>query len=85
MIAFILRILKWIPLNIVSLLGIVQAVIKLFKEIITSIVNIIFPFTPDAGKFEKAILAIRAFIDKFDEWIEKGKVWLLATLGIPIG
>jgi hypothetical protein len=83
MFAFFGRVLQWIPLNIVSLLGIVQAVIKLLKEIVTALVNIIFPFTPDNGKFETVVLKIRGYVDALDRWVEKGKAWILGALGIP--
>ena len=77
MIGFLTRLIRWIPLNIVTVLGVVQAAIKLFKEIITGVINIVFPFTPDGGKFEKFVLKARSFIEKADAIVEKIKGYLL--------
>jgi hypothetical protein len=81
---FIAKIIALIPLLSTSVLGLAQAIVKVLKELATSIVNLIFPFTPDNGKFELAVMKVRAFIDKLDGWIEKGKSALLKLAGISI-
>lgn len=76
------RILKWLPLNLISILGIVQAVIKVIKELLTAIVNLIFPFVPDSGKFEKIVIATREAVNKIDEVIQKIKDFLSKRIGL---
>lgn len=72
------KIIQWIALNGVSVLAGVQVIIKFIKEVLTAIVNVLFPIIPD-GKFEEIVLKIREFVNTVDEWVEKGK---LALLGI---
>lgn len=74
----LIKIIKWIPLNIVSLFGILQAVIKLFKELVTSVINFLAAIViliPGVD-FEKAngvVLGVREWIEKIDEAVEKVK------------
>lgn len=70
------KILTWITLNGLSILGMVQVVIKFVKELLTLVVNVLFPIIPD-GKFEEVIIKVRAFVEKADAIVEKVKVWLL--------
>lgn len=79
---FLLKILGWFPLGISSILGMVQAAIKFIKEVITLIINIIFPLVPDTSKFEKIVLKVRDWINKIDEIFEKVKQALLSVTGI---
>ena len=83
-VAFIGRLLAVLPLTITSLLGILQAIIKLFKEIVTLIINILFPFTPDGGKFEAFVLKVRDAINKFSDMFEVAKTWLTKIAGLTI-
>lgn len=73
---FIAKLLKWIPLNVVSIIGIVQAVIKFLKEVLTAIVNILFPIIPSA-KFQGVVLKVRQIVEVIDSWFEKIKGYLL--------
>lgn len=66
----IAKILTWLSLNLASVLGIVQGVIKVLKEILTAIINILFPIFPDEGKFERAVLFVRDLVNKVDAWVE---------------
>ena len=70
------KLIQWIALNGLSVLGMVQVVIKFVKELLTLVVNVLFPIIPD-GKFEQVVLKVRAIVEKVDEWIEKGKAVLL--------
>jgi len=76
------KLVRWIPLNLVSVIGIVQAVVKVLKEVLTAIVNLIFPFTPDDGTFERIVKKIRDIVNKIDEILEKIKDFLLKTSGV---
>ena len=74
------KILNWIRANGASVIGIAQAAVKLIKEILTAIINILFPLFPDDGAFERTVLKIREWVEKIDGWLEKIKVWLLSFL-----
>lgn len=71
-----MKIVQWIVLHGVSILGIVQVIIKFLKEFLTLVVNILFPIIPD-GSFEKIVIKVRAFVEIFDTWVEKIKIALL--------
>ena len=83
-IAFFGRILAVLPLSITSILGILQVIIKLFKEIVTLVINLLFPFTPDGGKFEEFVLKVRDAINKFSDMFEVAKTWLTKIAGLTI-
>lgn len=70
------KVLQWLAVNGLSILGMVQVIIKFVKEVLTLVVNILFPIIPD-GKFEQAVLLVRAVVEKVDSFVEKGKYWLL--------
>ncbi len=76
------KVVKWVPLNIVSVFGILQAVIKLAKEIVTAVVNflasivILIPGV-DLKNANAVVEAIRAWIEKADAGVEKVKVNVL--------
>ena len=67
---------KWIALNGASIIGMVQAVLKFVKELLTLVINILFPIIPD-GKFEQIVLKVRDVVNKVDAFIEKYKGYLL--------
>lgn len=71
------KLISWVMVNFVSVLAIIQVAIKLVKEICTAIVNLLFPLFPDNGKFEKAVLKVRAIIEVADAWVEKIKKVLI--------
>jgi hypothetical protein len=71
------KILAWIPLNLASVLGIVQGVIKLVKEILTAVINILFPLIPGEGNFEKIVIKVRDWVNTVDAWVEKLKGFFL--------
>jgi hypothetical protein len=67
---------KWVALNGASIVGMVQAVLKFVKELLTLVINILFPIIPD-GKFEQIVLKVRDVVNKVDDFIEKYKGYLL--------
>ena len=73
------KILSWLSLNLASVLGIAQGVIKVIKEIATAIVNILFPLIPSA-KFQKVVLLVRNIANKADEVIQKIKSFFLSAV-----
>jgi hypothetical protein len=70
------KIITWLAVNGLSILGMVQVVIKFVKELLTLVVNVLFPIIPD-GKFEEVVIKVRAFVEKADELVEKIKNWIL--------
>ena len=73
---FVTKIIQWVMVFVAGNLGIVQAAIKFVKEVLTLMVDILFPIIP-IEKFQKVVLAIRAGIEQIDGWVEKIKVWLI--------
>jgi hypothetical protein len=75
-----MAIVKWILLNGVSILGMVQVVIKFVKELLTLVVNVLFPvFWVNEGSFEKTVLKVRAMVETLDGWVEKLKAAMLSV------
>ena len=70
------KLLGWLPANLAGVLGIIQAVIKLIKEILTLVVDILYPIIP-SKQFKKVIDTVRGIVNKIDEWIEKIKGFFL--------
>lgn len=63
------KILSWIGLNFVTILGIAQAAIKALKEILTGVVNLISLFMTKE-QAELAVATLRSLVNKADEFIE---------------
>ena len=75
-----LKLLLWLPKNLASILGIIQAVLKLIKEILTAVVNILYPLIPSA-KFQKVVDTVRGIVNKVDEVVQRVKDFLLKVGG----
>jgi len=75
----ILKILAWAKVNLASLLGALQLVIKAAKELLTALVNLISIILPTVGA-QKIVLAIRAALEWLDAQIEKLKVQLIPVI-----
>lgn len=75
------KLLNWIQVNLLSIFGVIQAILKLIKELCTAIVNLLFPLIPSA-KFQKIVLAVRSIVNKADEMVEKLKVFFLKKTGV---
>lgn len=72
------KLLSWLPKNLATILGIIQALVKLLKEILTGVVNILYPVIPSA-KFQELVEKVRGFVNLIDAWIEKIKSFLLGA------
>lgn len=82
MVTVIGKILSLLPLILTNGIGLIQALIKIVKEIFTLIINLVFPFTPDNGKFEFFVLKMRDKFNKFSDWFDGAKTWLLKIAGV---
>jgi len=78
-VVIILKILAWAKVNLASLLGALQLVIKAAKELLTAIINLISLILPTVGA-QKIVLAIRAALEWLDAQIEKLKVQLIPVI-----
>ena len=80
---FLLKLLKYIPVNIASLVGILQAIVKLLKELATGLVNIFYPIIPQS-KFLAVVMKVRDIVNKLDDLLEKLKGFLLKAVGSSV-
>lgn len=76
----IMKIITTLPKIGASVLGIAQVVCKFVKEVCTLCVNLLYPVIP-SEKFHKVVDTVRAWVNIADEWIEKGKDFLLKIGG----
>lgn len=72
------KLIGWIAINFVTILGITQVIIKLLKELLTGIVNLLFPLIP-SDKFQDVVMGVRNFVNKADKFIEKIKNFFVRT------
>jgi hypothetical protein len=72
-----MKVVMWIALNGATLMGVLQGIVKVCKEICTGIINVLFPFFPDDGKFERTVLKVRDFFNTIDNWLDNVKSILL--------
>jgi len=71
-----LKVITWIMANGATLLGLLQAIVKAVKELLTGIVNLISLILPQSTA-NKAVEAVRGVLNAIDEVIEKIKGYLL--------
>lgn len=71
------RILVFVP----TLLGIVETIVKFIKEVITLIVDILYPIIPNAG-FKVMVAKIRSVVEAIYQWISENKEKLLKYLNL---
>jgi hypothetical protein len=70
------KVISWVMLNGATLLGVLQAIVKAVKELVTGVVNLLSLFmTAEAA--EVSVKTIRAVLNKVDEGIEWVKGFLL--------
>lgn len=74
---WVTKIISWVKLNLASVLGMIQVVLKFIKEVLTLALNIIFPAFPHSEKFEATVVKVRDFINTIDAWVETLKSYLL--------
>ena len=63
------KIITWVLANGATLLGLVQAIIKAIKELLTGVVNLISLILPQSTA-NKAVEAVRGIMNKIDDGIE---------------
>ena len=63
------KIFMWLGANIATIIGVLQAIVKLVKEIITGVVNIISLFMTKE-QAEATVATLRGIINTVDEVLE---------------
>lgn len=74
--AAIIKVVTWVMANGATLLGLVQAIIKAVKELLTGVVNLLSLIMPKAAT-AKIVEKVRSALNAIDDVIEKIKVHLL--------
>ena len=70
------KIITWVMVNGATLLGVLQAIVKAIKELLTGIVNLLSLFmTVDAA--EASVKTVRAAMNWVDDILEKIKSYLV--------
>lgn len=70
------KIIVWVMANGATLLGVLQAIVKAIKELVTGVVNLLSIFmTAEAA--EVSVKTLRGLLNKVDEAIEKVKGFLI--------
>ena len=73
-----MAILSWLGLNLATVLGVAQALLKLIKELLTGMLNIVFPLWVGHNEaFEASVMKVRDFCQTIDGWIESIKGFFL--------
>jgi phage-related protein len=71
-----MKIVTWIMANGAALLGIVQGIVKVLKELCTLIIDLLSLFMP-AEKAQAIVNGVRGLFNKIDGLIEKVKGYLV--------
>jgi len=71
-----MKIIKWLLANGATVLGVLQAIVKAIKELLTGVVNLLSLFMKKEAA-ENAVKVVRDIMNKIDELIEKIKEKLL--------
>jgi len=71
----------WVTVFLPTILGIAEAVLKLLKETLTLIADILFPVIP-IEKFKQVVNSLRALINKAYEWLSNAKDAVLKKIGL---
>lgn len=72
------NLLNWLKVNGASILGIIQAVIKCLKEVLTSVLNLLSILHATAA--QTVVTKIRDFLNIIDGYLENIKTNLLPKL-----
>ena len=75
-IEYLMKLVKYVPKNMGALVGIVQAVVELIREMCMLVTRLICPIIPGDAD-EKIVAKIRGIAEVVLELLEKLKNWLL--------
>lgn len=71
-----MKIFSWVMLNGATLIGVLQAIVKAIKELVTGIVNLLSLFL-SAEQSEEAVATVRRALNFVDNILENLKGFLL--------
>ena len=69
------KLITWLSKNGMAICGILQAIVKLAKEIATLVIDILLPIIP-GDKFDDVVYKVRDFINVADGMLQKAKDFL---------
>ena len=75
------KIKNWILAFLPTILGIVETALKFLKEVLTLVVDILFPIIP-IGKFKTIVSTIREVVNKIYDTVSNLKIKLLKYIGL---
>jgi len=78
-----MKFLKWFAAILVTLIGFGEVILKFLKELVTLIIDILFPIIP-IEKFKVIVNNVRAWIDVAYDWLSKNKEQMLKFLNLLI-
>jgi hypothetical protein len=81
---FLKGVVKWLAAILAGSIGIVEVALKFVKEVLTLIVDILFPIIPIA-KFQAFVTGLRTIINKIYDWFSANKEKILKWLGVIDG
>ena len=70
------KIISWILVNGATLLGVLQAIVKAIKELVTGVVNLLSLFMPQSAA-DASVTFLRGILNRIDGVIETVKGYLL--------
>jgi hypothetical protein len=73
------KLLLWLPAIVAPLLGILEAVLKFLKEVLTLVVTVLFPIIPNEG-FKKIVTTVRGIVDKVYDLLSQWKEKILSAI-----
>jgi len=75
------KLLTWLVIWVPTAIGIVEVVLKFVKELLTLVMDILYPIIPSA-KFKALVTWLRAKVDVVYDKFSKVKEQLLKWLGL---
>jgi hypothetical protein len=78
--AFLGKAIQWLAAILATAIGFGEVILKFVKELLTLIVDILFPIIP-AENFKKIVTAIRAWVDVAYNWLSANKDKILKWIG----
>lgn len=70
------KIISWVLVNGATLIGVLQAIVKAVKELVTGVVNLLSLFM-SAEAAEISVKTVRGILNKVDDGLEKVKGFLI--------
>jgi sorbitol-specific phosphotransferase system component IIC len=72
-----MKIISWVMVNGATFLGLLQSIVKIVKELLTGVVNLLSLFLTQE-QAEKVVKAVRSAVNVIDDVLEKIKAVLIS-------